>query len=137
MIDKRLKNLRSEKKLLQKDVAKHLNISTSAYGYYEQGKRNPDVEMIEKLADFYECSTDYLIGRSNNKNDISISKYNSDCSKYINYIKEKIYKNLLNEGIIKENEPIAKYMVEKILKHGLETALEILKLEKKIEDYNK
>lgn len=137
MIDKRLKNLRSEKKLLQKDVAKHLNISTSAYGYYEQGKRNPDVEMIEKLADFYECSTDYLIGRSNNKNDISISKYNSDCSKYINYIEEKIYKNLLNEGIIKENEPITKYMVEKILKHGLETALEILKLEKKIEDYNK
>ena len=43
-------------KSLLKDVAKYLNITTSAYGYYEQGK-NPDIETVNKLADFFNVST--------------------------------------------------------------------------------
>ena len=62
MINKRLKQLRQEKNLLQKDVAIVLNITTSAYGFYEQGKRTPDVTTIKKLAEFYNVTVDYLLG---------------------------------------------------------------------------
>jgi transcriptional regulator with XRE-family HTH domain len=67
MFNIRLKELRSEKDILQKDVAKYLNITTSAYGFYEQGKRVPDIEIINKLADFFSVSTDYLLGKSDIK----------------------------------------------------------------------
>ena len=68
MIGQKLRELREEKGLLQKDIANFLNISTSAYGYYEQGKRNPDIEILGKLADFFNVSTDYLLGKTNVKN---------------------------------------------------------------------
>lgn len=64
MFAKRLKELRSKKGILQKDVAKYLGITTSAYGYYEQSKRAPDPETLEKLADFFKVSVDYLLGRT-------------------------------------------------------------------------
>ena len=64
----RLKILREEKGLLQKDLAVFLNISTSAYGYYEQGKRDPDTKSLQKLAEFYQVSTDFLLGRSDIRN---------------------------------------------------------------------
>ncbi|QNU65781.1 helix-turn-helix transcriptional regulator [Ruminiclostridium herbifermentans] len=63
----RLRELREEKKLLQKDIANLLNITASAYGYYEQGKREPDTHTVKSLADFYNVSTDYLLGRTNNR----------------------------------------------------------------------
>ncbi|GAA0108552.1 helix-turn-helix transcriptional regulator [Clostridium sp.] len=64
MISNRLKELRQEKDLLQKDVATYLNISTSAYGFYEQGKRTPDSEMMKKLSEFFNVSLDYLLGKT-------------------------------------------------------------------------
>lgn len=63
----RLRELREERKLLQKDMANFLNITTSAYGYYEQGKREPDTHTVNSLADFYNVSSDYLLGRTNNR----------------------------------------------------------------------
>ncbi|MGV1065471.1 helix-turn-helix domain-containing protein [Clostridium perfringens] len=67
MLNNRLKSLRNEKGVLQKDVAEYLKISTSAYGFYEQGKRIPDVETLNKLSDYYNVSIDYLLGKSNIK----------------------------------------------------------------------
>ena len=67
MLNNRLKFLRNEKGVLQKDVAEYLNISTSAYGFYEQGKRVPDTETITKLSNYYNVSIDYLLGKSNIK----------------------------------------------------------------------
>jgi len=59
-----LKKLRTSRDLLQKDVANYLGITTSAYGFYEQGKRQPDPETISKLANFFNVTTDYLLGRT-------------------------------------------------------------------------
>lgn len=64
MFNVRLKNLRAEKDILQKDVAKYLNITTSAYGFYEQGKRVPDIDILNKLAEYFNVSTDYLLCKS-------------------------------------------------------------------------
>ena len=61
----RLKQLRKEKNLKQEEVARFLNISTSAYGYYEQGKNIPSVPMLENLSTYFEVTMDYLIGRCN------------------------------------------------------------------------
>ena len=60
----RLKLLRTTKHLLQKDLAKLLDITTSAYGFYEQGKRTPDPVALIQLADFFDVSLDYLLGRT-------------------------------------------------------------------------
>ena len=68
MLTERLKELRHEKNVLQKDVANYLNITTSAYGFYEQGKRIPDSETLTKLANYFNVSLDYLVGKTNMKN---------------------------------------------------------------------
>lgn len=138
LVSKRLKYLREEKNLLQKDIAKYLNITTSAYGYYEQGKRSPDMETIKKLADFFNVSTDYLLGRTNNRRDYS--DLNSDLGKSsqenfsCQEAKEKVAKILIDENIIEEGESIPDYVFEKIIKYGIEATIEILKLEKKLEE---
>lgn len=56
-----LKKIRKEKKLSQLKVAMDLSITREALSYYENGKRNPDVEMLKKLSEYFGVSIDYLI----------------------------------------------------------------------------
>lgn len=56
-------SLRKAKKLTQEDVARYLNISRQAYCRYENDQREPSLDALCKLADFYEESTDTLLGR--------------------------------------------------------------------------
>ncbi|MBV4422789.1 helix-turn-helix domain-containing protein [Clostridium tyrobutyricum] len=65
MLSDRLKQLRIENNFLQKEIAQKLKITTSAYGFYEQGKRTPDAETLNKIAELYNVSIDYLLGRTN------------------------------------------------------------------------
>lgn len=60
----RLTSLRKEKKLLQADLANKIGIARATYGAYEQGTRQPDFDTLEKIADSFEVSTDYLLGRT-------------------------------------------------------------------------
>ena len=62
---KRLKDLREDKDIYQKDVAKLLNISQQYYSEYENGKRPIPVEYLIKLAEFYNTSIDYIVGITN------------------------------------------------------------------------
>lgn len=71
MIGKRLKELREEKELNQEEFAKVLNISRSSIGMYESGKREPSDELKKQMADFFNCSVDYLIGNSDIKREPS------------------------------------------------------------------
>jgi transcriptional regulator with XRE-family HTH domain len=61
----RLKSLREDNDLTQSQLAKFLNISQVAYSYYEIDKRNIPIELLSKLADYYNTSVDYLIYRTN------------------------------------------------------------------------
>ena len=63
----RIKDLREDHDLKQSDVAKILNISQVSYGRYELGISEPTIESLIKLADFYNVSLDYLVGRSKTK----------------------------------------------------------------------
>lgn len=60
----RLRALRREKKLRQKDMAEHLNITYQHYQRMEYGKINVPSLTLCALADYFEVSTDYLLGRS-------------------------------------------------------------------------
>lgn len=61
----RIKDLREEQDLTQKELSQYLNISQVAYSYYEINKRNIPLEILSKLADFYNTSTDYFLYRTN------------------------------------------------------------------------
>ena len=56
-----LKKIRKEKKLNQLKVAMDLNISREALSHYENGKRNPDIDMLIKMSDYFGVSIDYLV----------------------------------------------------------------------------
>ena len=63
---RRLRDLREDKDLKQKDIAEILQTTTQYYQKYENGIRPLTVERLEILADFYNTSTDYILGRTNN-----------------------------------------------------------------------
>lgn len=63
----RLSTLRKEKKLTQYSLAESLGFSRGQISNYEQGSREPDQDTLLKIADFFNVSTDYLIGKSNIK----------------------------------------------------------------------
>lgn len=64
MLSKRLKILRKEANLTQTQLANSIETSQQNIGLWENGKRNPKYEMVEKLAHFFNVSTDYLLGKS-------------------------------------------------------------------------
>ncbi|MCL2556024.1 MAG: helix-turn-helix domain-containing protein [Firmicutes bacterium] len=60
----RLKELRKEKGLSKLAMAKSLQISDAAIGRWERGERTINAELLIKLADFFDVSVDYLLGRT-------------------------------------------------------------------------
>ena len=67
MFFQRLRDLREDSDLRQCDVAEFLGISQTVYSRYERGFQTIPLEHLMKLADFYKVSTDYILGRTNNK----------------------------------------------------------------------
>lgn len=63
----RLKDLREDKELKQKEIAAVLGIDQRVYSNYETGKREIPARYVVKLADYYGTSTDYILGRTNDK----------------------------------------------------------------------
>lgn len=64
ILGERLKQLRDEFGFDQKEMGRKLNITSSAYGYYEQGRNEPPLETLVKIAEIFNVTTDYLLGRS-------------------------------------------------------------------------
>lgn len=69
----RLKMLRDEKGLFQNDIAKFLGVSSAAVGFYETEKRDMSPDTIIKLANYFDVSTDYLLGKSDIRNPENIT----------------------------------------------------------------
>ena len=63
----RIRDLREDRDLTQKQLAAHLLCDQSLYSKYERGERPLPLEYADKLADFYSVSVDYLIGRTSIK----------------------------------------------------------------------
>jgi len=109
-----IRDLRIKNKLSSKELSKILNISESAISLYESGKRKPSISLIIKMADYFNVSTDYLLGvteknhqfNTESETDLSViidnivcSFENSDCILYDGKIIDKnlaaIFKNFL------------------------------------------
>ena len=74
---RKLKKLRLEHGISQKDLAKELDISRSCLANYETGKRQPDHEMLVRIADRFQVLVDYLVDRTNYRN-LTLSMHEID-----------------------------------------------------------
>ena len=88
---KRLKFLRQQKNISQIDLAAHLNMKSSAISRYETGIREPDIDIIIKLANYFNVSTAYLLGKSDiAQHDLHVSEhtptYNIDAEMQLLYM---------------------------------------------------
>ena len=68
----KLLELRTEKNISQRGIAKELHISQGTYNNWENGKTQPSIEQLITLSDFFDVSVDYLIGRSDDYGTIGI-----------------------------------------------------------------
>lgn len=66
MVYENIRNLREDNDKTQAELAKYLHIKQTTYSKYELGKINVPVEVFVKLADYYQVSVDYLLGRTKN-----------------------------------------------------------------------
>jgi transcriptional regulator with XRE-family HTH domain len=64
MFSTRLEKLRERNGLTQKELATKLGIARTTYSGYENGAREPDLVTLNKIADFFDVSVDYLLGRT-------------------------------------------------------------------------
>ncbi|MBR1478939.1 MAG: helix-turn-helix transcriptional regulator [Lachnospiraceae bacterium] len=62
-----IKDLREDADLTQSELAKILNCSQVSYSYYEIGRRDIPTDILIRLAEYYNCSVDYLLGLTQNK----------------------------------------------------------------------
>ena len=94
----RLKEIRKEKGITQLTVAEFLSISRVAYTNIENGTRDPDTQTLIKLAEFFDCSVDLLLGRVK-KPDAALTPTEVDlvkCFRSLNeqgqeYIRQQLY----------------------------------------------
>ena len=89
----KLKRLRESKNMLQKELAKDLNIAPTTISGYELETREPDNETLKKIANYFNVSIDYLL---DNENNIDRSEY--ELREKINFTNFLIRKKYLNKN---------------------------------------
>ncbi|MCV5935179.1 helix-turn-helix domain-containing protein, partial [Escherichia coli] len=64
LIGEKIKELRKNSKITQEQLRNAIGVSKMAISYFEKGKKSPGLESLEKIADYFGVTTDYLLGRS-------------------------------------------------------------------------
>lgn len=122
----RMRELRKINNYSQEDIAKKLNVSTSAYGFYEQGKTTPNAKTLEYLADLYDVTVDYLLGRTNNPR--LNAKDEVDIASNLREMRQKMEDGMLRMSL--DGEEVSDDVKEFILEQ-MENALIIAKIKAK------
>ncbi|GMR65853.1 helix-turn-helix domain-containing protein [Bacillus thuringiensis] len=130
MLGKKIAELRKNQKLSQYDLADRLGFSRGKLANYEQGQREPDYDTLKKIADFFEVSTDYLLGRTEKKElftnmSLGLSeKEERDIAKDL----EKTLEQLENseEALMFDGEPIDEHTKE-MIRISLENSMRMAK----------
>ena len=68
IINERIKELRTSQNLTQKQIAEHLQVQPVTFQRFEYGDRRPSIDTLVSLADYFDVSLDYLVGRSDDPN---------------------------------------------------------------------
>lgn len=122
LLGENLRKAREEKGLTQAEVAKLLDMSASTIGMYEQGRRDPDTDTLKKLAELYEVSTDYLLGRTDDPSPKQDDRQHVNDDEALEYLDE----------LHKRPEMKALFQVSrKATKEDIETAITIIEALKK------
>lgn len=74
---KRIRDLREDCDLYQRQLAEYLGVDQSTYSDYESGRINIPIDMLMKLADYYKVNLDYIVGRTDIKKQLPHSQYKS------------------------------------------------------------
>lgn len=124
-LGKRIKLLREEKGIRQEDIGKLFCVSKSAVSQWENDIRTPDMNIVIKLADYFNVSTDYLLGRTDDpspKGDIRQHVNDDDALEYLDELhKRPEMKTLFQVG-------------RKATKEDIETAITIMEALKRKEE---
>ncbi|EAG9591283.1 MULTISPECIES: helix-turn-helix domain-containing protein [Listeria] len=127
----RLKELRKKKGITQAQLGKKINVSNVSISGYENGNRFPDTETLEELASYFEVSTDYLLGRTNNANfEKNYWDLNEKDEKFVAYRLEKLISDLgeSNEAIAFSKEDEIDEETRDLLVQSLENSLRLGKM---------
>lgn len=84
----RLKELRQEKRLIQDELAKKLNISRNTITRYENGTRQPNINTVKKIAELFDISTDYLLGISDRRYNFDNASLENLADEYFKKVRE-------------------------------------------------
>ena len=104
MNGRKLKSLRENNGLLQKELADKLNISPSTIGMYEQNRREPDNETLKKIAEYFKVSTDYLL-------DNEITTIDEELKE-----QEALKKALQKAGFMENNEDLTNEELDRLMR---------------------
>jgi len=99
----KLKKLRKAAGYTQSEVARRLEVSASAIGMYEQGRREPDMEFINKLCEFYKVTPTYLMNTEDNTP--------SEIDEVISSMREQLRQS---DGLMFNGVPVSEEDTEKI-----------------------
>jgi len=105
LIGKRLRMLREEKGQKQADIAKVLGVSRTTYTQYETEKSEPDLETVKRLAEYFNTTADYLLGRTDDphptkyKTADALIAFSGDTSDLNVEALERIIKEAVREAI--------------------------------------
>lgn len=126
----RLRELRNERNMTQEDLAKILKVSRATVGRYETDERFPDKEILQKLADYFDVSIDYLLCRTDIRNAFIPDEYQKqykvtkrDLSQYEDFIQ--------HAGAFFMNDEVAEEDKEKLFRDISELFWEAKEMNKK------
>ena len=111
MFAERLKSLRKEQNLTQQKIAEKLNISRGSYAQWEAQRTQPSSKSLETLADFFDVSTDYLLGNTDIKNQ---NQFDEDLEKSLDTFKSFDGKPMYDEDREKIREFLRKRMEDRL-----------------------
>lgn len=127
----RLKELRKERRLTQKQLAQILFVDDTSISKYENGKNGPENVILQQMADYFNVSIDYLLGRTDNRNSSNnegwtptlTNKDNLDIEKALNRTLESLESQ---EGLMLSGSPVDEDDWE-LLKAAIQNGLEYAK----------
>lgn len=117
MFSERLKELRTNNKLTQQELANTLRVSASTIGMYEQGRRSPDTETLNRLAEHFNVSVDWLLGRTTETNIYSpnsktVKKEETDIAVSLEEMKKKL---ATSDSLMFDGQPATEEQIQAIL----------------------
>ena len=126
MLSNRLKQLRIEKGITQKEMAKDLGTTDVSIGRYEKGEREPKTDMLNTLANYFDVTTDYLLGRTDIKNNSNSNKINANKNDNENDIEKIIDELMEQKGLMLCGEPMSEEDMF-LLRNSIRSTIELAK----------